>query len=353
MSVDMVNREDGDWVRGFLAREVVHEPGTHFLYNNGSTYTLSRIIKKVTGLSALDYLRPRLLDPLGIVEAVWPTCPKGASIGASQLHVTTEAILRFGQFYLDRGVWNGERLLNENWFDLATTKQVNNGDDPNSDWAQGYGFQFWRCRHNCYRGDGAFGQYCIVINELDMVIAITASVSDMQTVMTLAWEHLLIKAGKTALPENPEALDALKAKLDSLQLPAPNGKSFSPTVPSVSGHLVKRSEGEGEIQSCIFDFDAGGCTLTMRDGAGDRSIRAGATEWAWGTLSLEGPGQRIAAIGSWTAEDTYEIKVRYTNSPSGLTVVSKFEDGKVDLNITKTARFSGPEGPTFTGVVSR
>jgi len=350
MSTDMVDREDGDWVRGFLAREVVHEPGTHFLYNNGSSYTLSAIVKKVTGLSALDYLKPRLLDPIGIVDAVWPTCPKGASIGASELRITTESILRFGQFYLDRGVWAGQRLLNEGWFDLATSFQVSNGDDGDSDWAQGYGFQFWRCRHNCFRGDGAFGQFCIVIPEFNMVVAITSSTGDMQAVMNLVWEHLLLKATNKPLTEYTCTQEALQQKLRSLVLPGPAGKTVSPAVAKVAGKMFKRSSGGGDINSCIFDFEPAGCTFTMRSAEGDRSIRAGAGYWAWGTTSIEGNiGRRIAAIGGWTTGDTYEMKIRYTESPSGITIVSKFEDGKVDVRFTYTARFSSPDGPTFVG----
>ncbi|MGO9711088.1 MAG: serine hydrolase domain-containing protein, partial [Polyangiaceae bacterium] len=126
MSVDMTSREDGDWVRGFLGRDVVYDPGTHFLYNNGASYTLSAIVSKVTGMSALDYLRPRLFDPLGVEKATWTTCPKGICIGASQLCITTETIARFGLLYLDRGMWNGERLLSEAWIDQATSFQVPN-----------------------------------------------------------------------------------------------------------------------------------------------------------------------------------------------------------------------------------
>ena len=66
------------------------------------------------------------------------------------------------------------------WVDAATARQTSNGSNPTSDWDQGYGYQFWRCRHGAYRGDGAFGQYCIVMPEQDAVVAITSGVRDMQ-----------------------------------------------------------------------------------------------------------------------------------------------------------------------------
>jgi len=62
---------------------------------------------------------------------------------------------------------------------------------PASDWEQGYGYQFWRCRHGAYRGDGAFGQFCVVLPEHDAVVAVTSGTKDLQAVLNLVWEHLL------------------------------------------------------------------------------------------------------------------------------------------------------------------
>ena len=71
----------------------------------------------------------------------------------------TEDIARFGQLYLQKGMWNGRRILPEGWVEEATAVQVSNGSPSEpSEWTQGYGYQFWRCRHGAYRGDGAFGQ---------------------------------------------------------------------------------------------------------------------------------------------------------------------------------------------------
>ena len=101
----------------------------------------------------------------------------GYSLGGYGLHIRTEDIAKFGQLYLQRGKWNGQPLLSEKWVAEATSKHVDNSKAPSgktSDWQQGYGFQFWRCQHNCFRGDGRDGQICLVIPEHDAVIAITA-----------------------------------------------------------------------------------------------------------------------------------------------------------------------------------
>jgi CubicO group peptidase (beta-lactamase class C family) len=146
------------WTKVFLARPVPHKPGTHFLYNTSATYMLSAIVQKATGTTVLDYLRPRLFEPLGIDNPTWGASPQGITLGGYGLSIRTEDIARFGQLYLQKGKWNGRQLVPATWVESATSRQTSNGSSPKSDWEQGYGYQFWRCRHGAYRGDGAFGQ---------------------------------------------------------------------------------------------------------------------------------------------------------------------------------------------------
>jgi CubicO group peptidase (beta-lactamase class C family) len=133
--------------KAFLAHPVPHKPGTHFKYNTPATFMLSAIVQKQTGQTVLDYLRPRLFEPLGITQPVWNTNWQGISLGGYGLSVRTEDIARFGQLYLQKGNWQGKQLIQREWVELATSRQVSNGSNPRSDWDQGYGFQFWRCRN--------------------------------------------------------------------------------------------------------------------------------------------------------------------------------------------------------------
>src|SRR5215510_1663473 len=203
------------WTRIFLAHPVPFKPGTHFLYNSPGTYMLSALVQKVTGMTVLDFLRPRLFQPLGFKDPTWVTSPQGISAGAYGLMVRTGEVARFGQLYLQKGVWQGRQIIPTAWVEEATARQTSNGSAPTSDWDQGYGYQFWRCRHNAYRGDGAFGQYCIVIPEQDAVVAITSGVRNMQSVMNLAWDKLLPAMKSKSLPEDAGARSKLAAKLAS------------------------------------------------------------------------------------------------------------------------------------------
>src|SRR5690606_22618468 len=140
---------------------------------------------------------------------------------------------KFGLFYLQKGAWQGRQLLPAAWVEKATARQVSNGSSPTSDWDQGYGFQFWRTRHGLYRGDGAFGQYCIVFPEQDAALAITSGVRHMQAWMTRPWARILPALQPAALPADAAAVSALRSTLDGLAVKRPAGAPSSPIIADV------------------------------------------------------------------------------------------------------------------------
>lgn len=211
---------DSSWVRAFLAHPVPRPPGTHFLYNSPATYMASAIVQKVTGQTLVEYLRARLFEPLGIENPQWDSCPRGINVGGWGLHLRTEDIAKFGQLYAQHGRWNGRQLLPVTWVQQATAAQVANGTDPTKDWTQGYGYQFWRCRHDCYRGDGAFGQFCVVLPEFGAVLAMTADTKDMQGQLNLVWEHLRPAFQQSPLDADPAATARMADILAGLAVPA-------------------------------------------------------------------------------------------------------------------------------------
>lgn len=213
---------DAPSVKEFLNHPVLYKPGTHFLYNTLGSYTLSAIVTKVTGQTTLEYLKPRLFEPLGIDYPEWGTSAEGYSLGGYGLKICTEDIAKFGQLYLQKGKWNDRQLVSEKWIQEATSKQVSNDQAATAkkgpDWQQGYGFQFWRCHHNAYRGDGAHGQFCIVLPDEDAVIAITAQTDDMQGELNLIWKKLLPGFHSAGLPEDAAGQEKLKQKFANLEV---------------------------------------------------------------------------------------------------------------------------------------
>jgi CubicO group peptidase (beta-lactamase class C family) len=216
-------------VKQFLAHPVPHKPGTHFQYNTMGAYTLSAIVTKATGQTTLEFLKPRLFEPLGIENPEWAASPEGNSLGGYGLYLCTEDIAKFGQLYLQKGNWHGRQLIPQTWVEQATSKQVPNDQESHSkmgvDWQQGYGFQFWRCTHNAFRGDGAGGQLCVVIPDKDAVIAVTADTGNMQGELNAIWEHLLPALQAEALPEDAAGQEKLKQLVATLEAhPVKKGK---------------------------------------------------------------------------------------------------------------------------------
>ena len=211
-------------VKQFLAHPVPHKPGTYFQYNTPGSHMLSAIVTKVTGQTVLEYLKPRLFEPLGIDSPRWDSHPEGTTLGGYGLHLRTEDIARFGQLYLQKGKWDDKQILPAQWVEQATSKQVSNDRKGTADWTQGYGYQFWMCRHNAYRGDGKDGQFCVVIPEKDVVVAITALTGDMQKELNVVWDKLLPAMKDGPLPEDPSAQGKLKETIEKLEAhPAKRG----------------------------------------------------------------------------------------------------------------------------------
>ena len=339
-----------NWVKAFLSLPVEHQPGTHFVYNTAATYMLSAIIQKLTAEKLIDYLRPRLFQPLGITGATWESCPMGINTGGFGLSIKTEDIARFGQLYLNKGEWYGKRLLSEAWVEEASSKHVNNGDNPESDWNQGYGYQFWRCRYNAYRGDGAFGQYCIVMPEQDAVLAITSGVNDMQAVMSKAWECLLPAKGAAALPANLGAHQELTKRLAGLHYDPPTGKALSGLVAQVSGRKIVFAKNELKATSAVFDFGAQGARFTLQIGRRKHTFDLGLGSWQHGKSSLISRSpQRVAGSGVWTAPDTFQITLRYYESPFCQTITCQFSETGVTLDAVMNVGFGPKEQPRLEG----
>jgi CubicO group peptidase (beta-lactamase class C family) len=332
-------REGKTWAEGFLALQVQHKPGTHFVYNSGATYMLSAIIQKVTGGTLLEYLKPRLFEPLGIENPTWESDPDGINVGGWGLSVTTGDISKFGQLYLQKGNWNGKQLIPEDWVEEAISFQTSNGSDPDSDWEQGYGYQFWRCRHNCYRGDGAFGQFCIVMPEQDAVLAITSGSSDMQGILNIVWEHLLPAMEEDALPPDDEGLSLLNEKLQGLVISTDEGEEKSPNASLFSAKTYIMEPNDQAIESIVFDFEASPDMITIKSEKGEQSFRVG-----YGTMemgSMINPrlvSREIAVSGAWETPAKYHVKIIYYEIPHEIEYTFQFNEDKLlwdtDLNVS-------------------
>lgn len=354
----LLSREDGNWRRAFLESPVTHAPGSLFCYNSGATYMLSAIVQKVTGQKVVDYLQPRLFEPLGIPAPRWDTCPAGINAGGWGLSLRTEEIARFGQLYLQKGVWNDEQIVPEVWVETATSFHSDNAMRETPDWQQGYGYQFWMCRHGAYRGDGAFGQFCIVMPEQDAVLVLTSGVRDLQAVLDAVWETLLPAMGAEVLPEDPSAHAALKAQLAGLRIAPPAGERTSPLAAKVAGQAYRFDASSG-IRRIAFSFEPDEALYTVADTLGTHTVplvlngawRASTTRMGFfPSRTIREQGERpVAASGAWEDEHTFAFTLCSPETPFHPTARYRFEGDTVTMSLHPNVGWDGAAGVEFVG----
>lgn len=345
--------EKEPWTKIFLKQPVPFKPGSHFLYNTSATYMLSAIVQKVTGQTVLDYLRPRLFEPLGIEEPTWGTSPQGVSLGGYGLSIRTEDIARFGQLYLQKGRWQGKQILPASWIEAATARQTSNGSNPASDWDQGYGYQFWRARHGAYRGDGAFGQFCIVMPEQDAVVAITSGVKDMQAVLNLVWDKLLPALKAEPLAADPVAEKSLRSRLAGLTKRPQEGSPPSEAAKKLAGKSYSFPTNEQNLRAVTLEAGDGPdeTTLVLRF-ADQEPQRITFPRGSWRKSRVaygRFPSQPAAVSGAWTADETFTGQVYFVETPFTMTLTLKFADGQLFLDSASNVGFGRTKQPQLVG----
>jgi len=325
-TVSLADDSHGEnWARAILAQPLDFTPGTHYVYNSGATHLLSAIVQRATGERLLDYLGPRLFEPLGITDATWESSPQGIDAGGWGLNITTEQLATFGQLLLQRGQWQGGQLVPAEWIDEATSLRVDtSATDHDLDGRQGYGYQFWRNRLAGYRADGAFGQFCLVLPEQDAVVVLTSALPVSQAALDLVWEHLLPAFGNSALPATESLLAEVLAAL---------------TLPIVAGEVT--TETADRVAGIRFPFDHPAVTavtvepgrLTVDENGAITEIGFGHGDW------VASADSRVWASGAWVSPDTLVVRAHAVTTPYSRTATLTFADDTVTLDVTQNVAF--------------
>lgn len=330
------------WEKTFLSQPVVFKPGSQFMYNSGASYMLSSIVKKVTGKTAHEYLRPRLYEPLDIPEATWTENFEGVNMGASHLRMRTESLAKFGQLYLQKGKWNGKQVLSEKWIAEATSKQIENGKNDSS-WGFGYGYQFWLNPPGGFRADGAFGQFSMVLPEQDAVVVITSESVDTKIVMQLVWDELVPAMTAAPLPENPPKSTQLRNDLKALKYDPPKMETRSATATQISGKEFLLDKNPFSAKAVSFKFDKDKCIFTLKeDGKPDIVITNGMNYWIREGNKKPSPHSLfslrridfdsiVAASATWQNENTLLLSWRFIETVHSDSLTCVFEGDKLTI----------------------
>jgi CubicO group peptidase (beta-lactamase class C family) len=351
-------------VRSFLAASFAHDPGTSFAYNISASHMLSHIITKVTGISLYEFLKPRLLDPLGIVDVVWEMDNDGYNMGNGGSHMKTSDMAKMGLFLMNKGKWNGHQLLDSVWIEAATTPHIyqhpewtrEENENAENDGSQGYGYQIWMGRHHSYRAIGGQNQLIMVIPEYDFILACHSSISDEAGFNKLIYEMLPTMSNKKLKTDTSFDLNETIAGYE-IKRPF-EGPGTSKVTMSTRRYLM--DENAPGIRSVLFRFDASGnCYLTFISAGAIHNIPFGLNSWLIGmtdrSLSIARtvyPNTmgvtpvRTAGICTWTAAN--QLSAYYLsmfNPGSAETFKFTFEGEQLKMEIiAPSGRRLGPPG---------
>lgn len=347
-----------DWIREFLSNPFRHEPGTFFRYNTAGTNMLAAVLKKKTGQNVTEYLRPRLLDPLGI-RNIFCDClpgPEAVEIGGGAMKLCTEDMAKIAYFLLKKGMWEGKQLLRESWFERACSKQIETKGDADGhvgDWACGYGYQFWMCAHpKAFRADGAFGQFGIVFPDLNMIVVTTAATEQTQELMDSIQRYFIPETTDDRIEKNSLA-QVLEEKLSFLNILPLQGKRQQETEARIHDRIYFAEESEeycssmeilvggvalyhveeGKITKMSFTFSEDMVTWNLWEGEERKQLMGDFR----GRFQISRCGDCLyGASAGWSDENTLQIEIRRLDAISGARINFRFEGNRLTLDSQDT-----------------
>lgn len=241
-----------DWEWDFLRAGTKYEPGMAFDYNSMNTYMLAAIVRRKTGETLTEYLKPRLYEPLGIQEHYWETCPNGTEKGGWGLSLTPESVAKIGLLYLNKGIWNtpqGEKcLICARWIEEATRPQI---ETPKGEITYGYGHQIWMtAREGAYLFNGAFGQYMLALPDLGALVVLLSGSSKLFAqggVLELVTDAL-DGAQNEPLAPDPRGAEALSTTVSALSV------RYRETYFNASANRLSLEEFAQKLNGRVYSF---------------------------------------------------------------------------------------------------
>lgn len=350
-----------DWIGSYFDTPPSHLPGQIFHYNTAATVVLCALVEKLSGMPYLEYLRKPLLDPIGFSKDTYciKTCC-GRSWGGSGVICTSRDLARFALVFLNGGRWGDQQLIPADYAKAATSKQISTvSTEQDVEMCQGYGYKFWRTRHNGFACRGMGSQLAICLPDQDFLLVTTADTQALSPNDTLIydalWEEILpyLNSGKENLPEDPAAQAALQKDLDSLSLLTVPGSYASPVAEKVSGkvYAINQADGEGQISKVSFRFTQEGGSMEYTNKTGNHKLTFGyghQVEQAFPELHYfgkqigipSGKGYRTFGSGAWQDDNTLFLRFFLADEYFGtLKMTIRFEEDSITFLNTKTAEW--------------
>ena len=316
------------WKEAYFQVPFDKEPGKTYMYSSGNSYILSYIVQKLEGKTCRELVTERVGRKIGLTDFPWMQSPEGVCSGGNGVSLTTEDMLRLGLLYLNKGRWNGEQLIPEDWIDLAMGYR-----DPIEP-VDGLQYNFhWDHWADIWAARGMFGQTCGQVPALDMVFAITAADKN-YVAMRLFQREIVDKvkrgmdvaAGGGGTVESAAAAadkfeDILRQKGLRMSLEGKNVSVREHVIPPARDLVFIPEENADGIKKGELHFtEDRKVVYVMEDARGRHEVAAGLDHWVSGTTTMTGAClhhqyepevSRVSAIAYWSSRDTLMMEWRF------------------------------------------
>lgn len=353
----------GDRVRCYFKNpHPTREPGVRFEYDSCGSFILCALVERLTGMTLMDYLREKLLDKIGFSkEAYCLKCPGGHSWGDSALICMPRDLLLVARFVMNKGKWNGEQILNEDYITQATSKLIETQMGTHiSHNTHGYGYQFWRTYDNSFAFYGMGCQFAVCVPDKDMILIYNGDNQGYEgsedMVVRGFFEYVARKAEDAPLAPNPEAEEALKVPM---KLMVARGEAHTDLQDMINDVVFALQPNRMNITEFSLHFGEDVCYFDYINEQGKKRLPFGMLKNAFDYFPQEGYSDQVgsewtkghyyrcATSAAWLTETKLLLKVQIIDKYFGrMDIVLDFADeNKVDINITKTAEYFLDEYP--------
>ncbi len=339
------------WLEAFMKEPVVHKPGSKYKYSSGNSYMLSAMVQKAMGKDCAAVLQAGVLPKLGIRQFSWMKSPEGICSGGNGVMVTPEDILKIAILYLQKGMWNGERLLTEDWCDMSLGLKDAIADGQQA--GRGY---HWQDRGGVYTAGGAFGQAAIVVPDLNMAVVITGgTTAPYNRIYAEVLKQQVVDRTKADAERKYDAKYAqvLKSKGDRLNLAERVEFTTSPLVAKINGKAFTITANKDQITKIKLDFGKDSVNYVMTDQRGTHTVKCGLGSWISGTTTMTGnylhhqyqdPIQKVYASATWVDDNTLKMTWTYPEMAFRDFLTIKLTDNTISMVRSVNANSKGPFG---------
>ena len=385
----LADKSSKQWLQDFAGYKFKHAPGEKFEYSNEGIYILSALVQRVTGQSMVDYLMPRLFEPLGIPRPFWEHDGCGTEAGGWGLYLTTESMAKFVMCYTQGGKFDGKQIIPAKWVTASGKKQSqqdHDSEDPQG--CQGYGYCFWRNTvPNSFRADGVFSQFGLIFPEYDACVITTGGEVYTRKTLDALFKFLPAlfeqeadnKKPTKKIPQMP-AYPPLRqgARCPGLEefledrfilFPAstqqlPKAVGFPVSVMPLAVFFMSADKA-GNIDKVKFRFGDDTLKFSWSEGQERNTVLCGMDGKARKCkITLGGIDFIVACSAAWEGSQKLHVRIRPLNSVSERRLVFSFQGRRVRMlprsspSITHMAGYAAPHAakmipnPAFAKLVS-